>query len=47
MSSRLTKKSFVSASGRLGKDAVFGLPDVCGQGAQAADEHRDLGRRQG
>jgi hypothetical protein len=46
MSSRFTKKSLVSVSGPLGEDAVRGLPGVGAQHAQAADEHRHLGRGQ-
>ncbi len=48
MSSRFTKKSLVSVSGRLGEDAVLGLSGVGIQDAQAADEHRHLrcGQRQ-
>ena len=46
MSSRLTKKSFVSVSRRLGEDAVRGPSRVRAENAQAADENRHLGRRQ-
>ena len=47
MSSRFTKKSLVSASGLLGKDAVPGLSEVGVQHAHAANEHRHFGRGQG
>ena len=43
MSSRFTKKSLVSASGSLGKDAVLGLSEVGVQDAHAANEHRHFG----
>ena len=46
MSSRLTKKSLVSVSGLLGEDAVLGAAGIGAEHAQAADEHRHLGRRQ-
>ena len=48
MSSRFTKKSLVSVSGRRVRTAVFGLPEVGVQGAHAADENRHLwsGQRQ-
>ena len=46
MSSRFTKKSLVSVSGRLVKTPCFDLADVGVQHAQAADEHRHLRRGQ-
>ena len=46
MSSRLTKKSLVSASGRSVKTPCSGPSDVGVEHAHAADEHRHLGRGQ-
>ena len=47
MSSRFTKKSLVSASGRLVKIPCCVPADVGLQNAHAADEHRHFGRGQG
>ena len=47
MSSRLTKKSLVSASGRLVKTPCLRLAGVGVEDAQAADEHGHLGGGQG
>ena len=47
MSSRFTKKSLVSASGRLVKTPCCAPADVGVQDAHAADEHRHFGRGQG
>ncbi len=44
MSSRLTKKSLVSAPGLLGQDAVARAVDIDVDRAQTADQHRQLGR---
>ena len=46
MSSRFTKKSLVSVSGRLVKTPCFDWPTLAFEHAQAADEHRHLGRGQ-
>ena len=46
MSSRLTKKSFVSVPGPIGEDAVRRAAVVGAEHAQAADEHRHLRRGQ-
>ena len=46
MSSRLTKKSFVSVPGLLGEDAMLRAAGVRAEHAQAADQHRHLRRRQ-
>ena len=47
MSSRFTKKSLVSASGRLVKTPCFAPPALVFKNAHAADEHRHFGRGQG
>ncbi len=46
MSRRLTKKSFVSVSGRLVKTPCLDGAGICAQDTQAADENRHLRRRQ-
>ena len=46
MSSRLTKKSLLSVPGRCVKTPCLARADVGAQHAQAADQHRHLGRRQ-
>ena len=46
MSSRFTKKSLVSVSGRLVKTPCLACADVGAEHAQAADQHRHLGRGQ-
>ena len=46
MSSRLTKKSLVSDAGPVGEHAVRRAAGVGAEGAQAADQHRHLGRGQ-
>ena len=46
MSSRLTKKSLVSVSGRLVKTPCADLPGIRAQDAQAADQNRHLRRGQ-
>ena len=46
MSSRLTKKSFVSVPGCLGEDAVLGAAGIGAEHAQAADERGHLRPRQ-
>ena len=46
MSSRLTKKSLVSRSGRPGEDAMVGAARIRAEDAQAAEEHGHLRPRQ-
>ncbi len=46
MSSRLTKKSLVSVADLVGEHAVLRLDGVGAEHAQAADQHRHLGRGQ-
>ena len=46
MSSRFTKKSLVSVSGRLVKTPCLRTAEVGVQHPHAADEHRHLGRGQ-
>ena len=46
MSSRLTKKSFVSVSGFLVKTPCFGLSGIRAENAQAANENRHFRPRQ-
>ena len=46
MSSRFTKKSLVSASGCFVKTPCFAAAGVGAEHAQAADQHRHLGRGQ-
>ena len=46
ISSRLTKKSLVSVSGRLVKTPCVDLPGIGAEDAQAADEHGHFRRGQ-
>ncbi len=46
ISSRLTKKSFVSTPATMGEDAMLRAMGVCAQHAQAAHQHRHFRRAQ-